>query len=136
MRRECSPEVGLRRAASRGKQVRGLSQLIHDRLDARLRQARSRRGDGDREGHLPGTASDLDRHSADVRLALAEVRSPAASPYLLELGQQVSTGANAPRGQSLESFAGIAGEELLVGKRRQQDLSAGDTTGRHTGAQT
>src|SRR6266568_3361975 len=83
-----------------------------------------------------GAATDRDRHSADVRLALAEVRSPAASPYLLELGQQLSTGANAPRGQSLESLVGITGEELLVGQRRQQDLSAGDTTGRHTGAQT
>src|SRR5229473_1776311 len=71
-----------------------------------------------------------------VRLALAEVRSPAASPYLLELGQQLSTGANAPRGQSLESFAGIAGEDLLAGKRRQQDLPGGDATGRHTRAQT
>jgi len=32
VRRECSPEVGLHRATSHGKQVRRLSHLIHDRM--------------------------------------------------------------------------------------------------------
>jgi len=106
VRRECSPEVGLRRAASRGQQVAVFRSSATIALTRDCAKRDLGAATGDREGHLPGAASDRDRHPLTSGSLLAEfVAQPRRRTCLSSANNSVRV--RMLRGvQSLESFAG------------------------------